>query len=437
VYTPDIATMLILQGALSSLFGLAMIGFWLRYRKTVQIFPYFAIAVTLLGLILFLRMFIHPRPVGFELFLNGLIIISFALFVWGGRASIGKRPIFWVDILLALLFSCGMIYSILVSHSTNMLAMHMIAGTAQFLIRSGYNLIRQRDPDLRASHLLAGVPILLLGLALAVFSLTMYRGPNIHMDFVQTGDLYGTQILILVFFFNIVQLSILNMFSDTMRKHLEETNAAQQRATKAYMTLLRESNHRIKNNLNLVSSVLSLQESIAEGETRSVLRESRNRVMAVSHLHDFFSSMQDLLQLSTEDFLRSLLDRIGEGLPPGRTLSFNQVDGSPEWDIDTLMPISLILNEVITNAAKHAYPAGESGEVDVSLSEDPAGGGHLLSVVDFGAGLKPGLDPYESDSSLGGRIVKLLAGQLNARVALESTPGQGTRVDIHFPPLSH
>ena len=192
--------------------------------------------------------------------------------------------------------------------------------------------------------------------------------------------------------------------------------------------LLREIHHRVKNNLQVISSLLGMQAKNTEGRSiGELIRESQQRVRSIAVFHDKLYSLKNLGQIDIGDYLRDLADGVirAHGAE-GRVRVSVAVDDT-SFGVDRAIPCGLIVNELVTNALKHAFPK-HTGAIAVSLRAS----GHqvTLSVVDDGVGLPEGLDP-ETSRGAGMQIVTTLAQQLGG--ALRITRSPGTCFSISFP----
>jgi two-component sensor histidine kinase len=196
-------------------------------------------------------------------------------------------------------------------------------------------------------------------------------------------------------------------------------------------TLLREVHHRVKNNLQIVSSLLKLQgDSLADRTAAAALKESQQRVLSMAMIHERLYAGKQMAEIEFDDYARALVQglvysyagRAGNVtrrlLPPSIRLGIGQA-----------IPCGLILNELVTNALKYAYPDGRDGEVLVELHETPAGR-IRLAVSDGGQGLPPDFD-WKNTKSLGLRIVDVLTKQLGGTFTIDS--GQRTSFILEFP----
>lgn len=196
--------------------------------------------------------------------------------------------------------------------------------------------------------------------------------------------------------------------------------------------LLQEVHHRVKNNLQVICSLLSLQtSSTADKRTRGVLREAETRVRSMALVHDKLHHSEDLLNIDFGDYVRTLSNQLLEsyGSPPNNVRV--SVNGSAvHLDVDRAMLCGMIVNELVTNALRHAFPQHGAGEVEVSLSACIQ---WTLAVRDNGVGMLRSQPPGPS-RTLGLNLVKMLTKQLKGTV--EMRPGQGTEVVITFPQVA-
>lgn len=184
--------------------------------------------------------------------------------------------------------------------------------------------------------------------------------------------------------------------------------------------LAREVNHRVKNNLALVAGLLNMQARDLEGEARTAVGEAALRVSTVAQLHDLFWRHASSQTVDLEQLVGELCKGLQHTWPLHR-LTF---EAQPvEVPVAKAMPIALILNELATNAVKHAYGPASTGEVRVRLSRS-AGGEIQLEVRDFGRGLPSGFDLAAAHDSLGMKVISGLVRQLGARLHVRNAnPG--------------
>lgn len=192
--------------------------------------------------------------------------------------------------------------------------------------------------------------------------------------------------------------------------------------------LLREIHHRVKNNLQVVSSLLNLQSSyIKDPQIVSTLKDSQGRVMSMSMIHEKLYRSENLSDIDVRGYIEGLVRSImfSYQKPEQRVDVRFDVD-DVKLNIDTIMPLGLIINELVTNAFKYAFPNGD-GELLVSLKR--RGDRLVLRVADNGVGLPPDFS-LDNLRSLGMLLVRNLTDQLDG--TLEYTSGSGTEFLIEF-----
>jgi two-component sensor histidine kinase len=203
----------------------------------------------------------------------------------------------------------------------------------------------------------------------------------------------------------------------------------EQKATLAQRDLLlREVYHRVKNNLQMVDGLLVMQSrQITDPDARKALRGLRDRIFALGLVHQQLMSSSDLKTFDVAPFLSELSGNIVDGGAGGEVAL--SVEAIPlDVGLDFAIPLGLLVNELVTNSLKHAFPDG-GGEIAVNLSR--ADGGELLLVVaDNGKGYDDQLArPGTSKVALGSTIIKGLVAQMEGTIMVESKPGL-TRSEI-------
>lgn len=191
--------------------------------------------------------------------------------------------------------------------------------------------------------------------------------------------------------------------------------------------LLKEIHHRVKNNLMIISSLLSLQARyLKDKEAFEIFKESENRAKSMALIHERLYRSSNLKEIDMMDYLKTLARGIFTSYsPPGVKLNFD-ID-KIKMDIEQAIPVGLIVNELITNSFKHAFP--ENGEGEVNLKLKSLDGKIFLEVSDNGIGFPEDLD-WQNTESLGLQLVKSLADQINAEVRMISDNGTTFRLTI-------
>ena len=194
--------------------------------------------------------------------------------------------------------------------------------------------------------------------------------------------------------------------------------------------LLKEVHHRVKNNLQVISSLVGLQADGSDDRTvREVLQDVAYRVRSMALVHEKLYQSADLARIDFAEYARSLLGYLWRAHGAAAASIGLELDLEPvSLPVDVAVPCGLILNELAGNALKHAFRGRAGGKVTVALT-GLAEGRITLSVSDDGVGLPAGFD-WRQTRSLGLRRVQMLAGQLDATVEVGSE--EGTRFTITF-----
>lgn len=185
--------------------------------------------------------------------------------------------------------------------------------------------------------------------------------------------------------------------------------------------LLKEIHHRVKNNLQVISSLLVLQaRHLADAEAREILNESQSRVRSIALVHEKLYQSRDLTHIELGDYFETLTENLFKTYNAAARGISKSIDLRMRMTIDAAIPCGLIMNELVTNSLKHAFPAGRRGTIRVFAKETDAG--LELLVEDDGVGLPEHIDP-RGGASLGLDLVFTLARQLKATVEVVRASG--------------
>ena len=220
---------------------------------------------------------------------------------------------------------------------------------------------------------------------------------------------------------------------DVTRRRQHEAAVAASLREKEVM--LKEIHHRVKNNLQIICSLLNMQaDAINDAQTRAAFGETRNRVRSMALIHEQLYQTPDLAHINLGEYLETLVASIKRSANQnGERLAFAFDCQNVALDIDRAVPCGLIVNELVTNAIKYAFPGGRSGAIQLQLRAQEQT--VILSVRDDGIGMKSDFN-WEQSDSIGLQLVAALTEQLEGEVALES--GQsGTLWTIRFKNLKN
>jgi len=231
------------------------------------------------------------------------------------------------------------------------------------------------------------------------------------------------------------EVKLLGQLADDLAYGIEtiRLRQAHARSRAELEVLLREIHHRVKNNLQVIASLVDIQtNNLDDPVLRARFQNVRDRVRSMALVHEKLYQSESLARVEFADYARSLFSYLcrAHGSPQAGVAL--KLDLQPlSLSVEKAVPCGLILNELVTNALKHAFRGRATGEIAAALSAS-ADGWVRLRVSDNGVGLPAGMKWRESPS-LGLRLIHLLAGQLSARVEVEVPAGGGTAFLIVFP----
>jgi len=193
-------------------------------------------------------------------------------------------------------------------------------------------------------------------------------------------------------------------------------------------TLLREIHHRVKNNLQVVSSLLRLQTRSTDDETaREALNEGQTRVQSMSLIHKNLYSKENLTGISMKDYLKDLCTNLVNTYDVNTLkVSLKTEIEDLNIDVDTVVPLGLIINELITNSLKYAFPNDEGGEILVSLKEE--NDVLLMTVKDNGVGFNT--SDISNHDGFGTKLIRTFKKKLNAEIEVSAEKGTSTTIRI-------
>jgi PAS domain S-box-containing protein len=213
--------------------------------------------------------------------------------------------------------------------------------------------------------------------------------------------------------------------------------------------LLKEIHHRVKNNLQVIAGLLALQEGQLDDERmRQILRESQNRIWTMAMIHQMLYQLGDMTAVDMVEFVRGLVRNLLSAQHRMQAPDISLRLFPLKLSIDKAIPLALVINELMTNAMKHAFPGGRPGKITVTLNKylegenraaaqvvdlTPRNGTrfpaptHLLCIADDGVGIPPDFEPGKS-KSLGMELVSMLTRQIHATTTVERRDGTVFRI---------
>lgn len=196
--------------------------------------------------------------------------------------------------------------------------------------------------------------------------------------------------------------------------------------------MIKEIHHRVKNNLQIISSLINLQANNVEDlKVQRMFREVQNRIISMSLLHEQLYKAPDLAHVNVEDYLKVLLDNLMKIYADDKNIELQKDINVDSLSVDTLIPIGLLINEVVTNSLKYAFKGRDEGVIEIELK--PHNTGYILRISDNGIGMPENqLDQYKD--SLGMELISTFVSQLDGEVEVDVS--EGTSYIVEFYPLS-
>ncbi|HMT10505.1 MAG TPA: PAS domain S-box protein [Ignavibacteria bacterium] len=210
------------------------------------------------------------------------------------------------------------------------------------------------------------------------------------------------------------------------KKKAEE---ALKRSLKEKEILLKEIHHRVKNNLQIVTSLLKLQSGYVKDEKiKQLFKESQNRVQSMSLIHQKLYQTKDLANIDFREYLATLSTHLQHsfGILEDRVKIITEVNNMA-MSIDNAIPAGLIVNELVSNALKHAFPGDRKGTININAAYDEYNNNYWIVVRDNGIGMSKDID-FESAASFGLKLVSTLVKQLDGEMELVAAGGSEFRI---------
>lgn len=242
------------------------------------------------------------------------------------------------------------------------------------------------------------------------------------------------KLLIISLVFLGVLLSLVTFFFIKNRKKnvlLAEKKKLLESALEDKNVLLKEIHHRVKNNLQVISSLLSLQQrQITDVKASQAIQEGRDRVKAMALIHQNLYQDTDIIGVEINDYVTKLANNLVKNYQiEGNPILLNIDVEAVKLEVDTIIPLGLVINELISNALKYAFTNQTSGVITINLKL--VNKTLSLFVADNGKGLPEGF-AIENISSLGFRLIKAFSEKLKAKIDIQSSE-KGTKISLEIP----
>ncbi|MCK9151859.1 sensor histidine kinase [Methanobacterium alcaliphilum] len=229
-------------------------------------------------------------------------------------------------------------------------------------------------------------------------------------------------IVVLVVIRQLISIYEIKKAEESLKKSLNEKEI-----------MLKEIHHRVKNNLQIVSSLISLQSNnVSSEEDLELFKKSRDRIKSMSMIHENLYQSDNLAQINFNNYLQTMTQQLLVSYDLHGKLDYNLDCDDVYLGIETAIPCGLLVNEIISNSMKHAFPEGESGLITVQLKSLPDK--YQLIISDNGVGLPENLD-LKNCNSLGLQLVQNLSKQINGELDIKNN--QGTQFKIEFNELEY
>lgn len=210
---------------------------------------------------------------------------------------------------------------------------------------------------------------------------------------------------------------------------LKNAEKALEKALEDKEMLMKEIYHRVKNNLMVISSLLNLQSNyITDEEARDIFKDSQKRAHSMALIHERLYRSTDMKHLDFGDYIRTLvMDLFRTYVADPNRIQLELEIEDLMLDIDTAIPLGLIVNELLSNSMKHAFPGDQKGKIKLEFKSD--NGGCLMVVGDDGIGLPPNLDIKHTET-LGLQLVNSLIGQIDAEMEINNQNGTEFKIRL-------
>ena len=222
----------------------------------------------------------------------------------------------------------------------------------------------------------------------------------------------------------------------TLYKKIKSKNSIITKALKDRELLLHETHHRVKNNLQMISSLLNLQSKyVTDTKALEVLQNGRNRVQSMAILHKNLYAGEDLTMVSIQSYFEGLVESILNSYQKSdKDIQVHIQAKDMVMEVESVIPIGLIVNELVTNSLKHAFPKDITQKPEIRIEMTQSEEAYTLRVKDNGKGIDDEIIQKGKDESFGQRLIRSLTQKLKARIEIQNE--KGTQVVVTVPKKS-
>ncbi len=201
--------------------------------------------------------------------------------------------------------------------------------------------------------------------------------------------------------------------------------------------LLKEIHHRVKNNLQIIISLLNLQSGyIKDEQSLKAVKDGQNRVRSMALVHEKFYQAEELTEINFAEYVEKLCQFLFQSYADKvDQIKFRVIAGNVTLDMDTAMPCGLLINEIVSNSLKYAFPDNREGEITIELINLPENMVEM-SISDNGVGMSEGFD-IEKAESLGLQLINALTSQIEGILEVSTTSGTHYTIKFKYPKNQH
>ena len=363
---------------------------------------------------------------------NTLVIAGALLGYMGLERFVGKKGPQVQNYILLTAFAFVHGYFICVQPNLEAIIFILSVGLLLICFQCLWLLWRRVGPDMRPLTFGVGLVFGIYCLVSVVRIVEFFITTQWKSDYFRTGPFEPLVLLTYQMLFILLTYGLVLMVNKRLLMQIRTQEEKIKASLLEKETMLKEIHHRVKNNLQVISSLLALQSGYVQDEkSREIFQESQDRVSTMAKIHTMLCQSEDMSGVDFGGFIGDLAGRLQQsyGIAGSRVGIHVNVDVS--MTIETSIPCGLILNELVSNALKHAFPEGRGGEVNISMIK--AGDRFVLTVQDNGIGFPEAVD-FKNSKSLGLELVNLLVGQMNGAITL--TVERGATFTVTFPAVS-